>query len=484
MPEAEEPERQTGGMHATNSQTVPWEDGRASMHRRQEQQVTRFVGFLLLALSGIASAGDGPAPTNSLASNELTLTQAVAIALANNPEIAATRYDAVAAREQSRQAVGAARPSLHALGGYNRYLNSQRLIPARQNNEPGVFTENLFSGDLVLTQPLFTGGRLQNEIRAAELLSQASEHQLGRTRQQVVFDVSSLYYGILASRHVVESLKFSQQALREHLKQVEALTAAEKAADVDRLRIEVRLADIKQKILQAENNEALQRHALAALMGNMTQPIDLKVGGELAVPPQTVRVSTEDALAKAMQRRPDYLAARSSLDAQEKTLAANRAAHWPTLAVEADYGGRWATDPTDHPNGTRDAADAGWIGIVIDVPIFEGGRIDARVNEQRARLAASQERMRKLELQVRLEVETAVLTLSASHERLQAMQKAIEQAEESLRIEQKKYDVGRGAIVDVLDAQAALSESQTTYYQTLADYNTAAAQLRLATGEE
>jgi len=455
------------------------------VRKRQERQVTRTtVAALWLAWCGVALAADAAAPTNSAASSDLTLTQAIAIALEQNPEIAADRYDATAAQEQYRQAAGAALPSLRAVGGYNRFLDSQRLIPARQSNEPGVFTKDLFTGDLVLTQPLFTGGRIRSEIRAADLLRQTAGHQLARSREELVFDVSSLYCSILASRHVVASLESSRQAMAEHLKQVEALIAAEKAGRVDQLRVEVRLADLRQKIVQARNTEAVQRRALAALMGVMTQPDDLRVGGELAAPPPKVSVSVEAALAKAMQQRPDYLAARAALAAQDKALAVARAAHWPTVALEGDYGGRWAADPSEHPPGTRYLEHAGWAGVVIDVPLFEGGRIDARVKEQRAKLAASQERLRKLELQVLLDVETAVLNLGSSQERVLATQKAIEQAEESLRIEQKKYEVGRGAIVDVLDAQAALLESQTTYHRAMADYNTAGAQLRLATGEE
>jgi outer membrane protein TolC len=442
------------------------------------------VASLFLCQCGVAGALDASAPTNSAVPADLTLTQAVAIALAHNPEIAAVRFDETAAQEQYRQAVGTALPSLRAEGGYNRFLDNQRLIPARESNEPGVFTKDLFSGNLVFTQPLFTGGRMQNEIRAADLLRQAAGHQLVRSREELVFDVSSLYCSILASRHVVASLEFSQKALAEHLKQVEALIAAEKTTRVDQLRVDVRLADLRQKTIQAGNTERVQKCALIALMGGMTQPDDLRVGGELAVPSPTVSVSVDVALAKAMQQRPDYLAARSSFAAQDKALAAARAAHWPTVALEADYGGRWAVDPSEHPTGTRAVEDVGWIGVVIDVPLFEGGRIDARVKEQQARLAASQERLRKLKLQVRLDVETAVLNLASSHERTLATRKVIEQAEESLRIEQTKYDVGRGAIADVLDAQTALLESQTSYYRALADYNTADAQLRLATGED
>ena len=63
------------------------------------------------------------------------------------------------------------------------------------------------------------------------------------------------------------------------------------------------------------------------------------------------------------------------------------------------------------------------------------------------------------------------------------MEKAVEQARESLRIEREKYNLGKGAIVDVLDAQSAMLDSQTNYYRALADYNTAIAQFRLAVGQ-
>jgi outer membrane protein TolC len=62
--------------------------------------------------------------------------------------------------------------------------------------------------------------------------------------------------------------------------------------------------------------------------------------------------------------------------------------------------------------------------------------------------------------------------------------KSIDQAKESLEVERLKYEQGKGAIVDVLDAQSALLEAQTTYYRALADHQTARAQLRLARGEQ
>jgi outer membrane protein TolC len=76
------------------------------------------------------------------------------------------------------------------------------------------------------------------------------------------------------------------------------------------------------------------------------------------------------------------------------------------------------------------------------------------------------------------------LNIQSSRERIDATRKAVDQALESLRIEGLKYDAGKGAILDVLDAQSALLDSQVNYYRALTDFHTALAQLRFATGEE
>jgi outer membrane protein len=81
-------------------------------------------------------------------------------------------------------------------------------------------------------------------------------------------------------------------------------------------------------------------------------------------------------------------------------------------------------------------------------------------------------------------VQSALLNTGSAAQRVEATQKAIEQARESLRIEREKYDLGKGTTTDVLDAQSALLDSQTNYYRALSDYDVALAQLRLATGAQ
>ena len=428
-------------------------------------------------------SGGSRSATTQPVQGPLTLGEAIRVALANNPEVAATAFDVDAAAAQRDFATGQRLPNLHAVSGYSHFLDSQRLLAARENGEPGVFSRDIFASDLVVTMPLFTGGRITSEIKAAELLQKASEHRLARTREELVFNVSSVFYGILAQREVIGSLEFSRKALQEHLKRIQDLIAAQKAAKVDQLRTEVRLADLEQRLVRERNVLAIQERVLANLLGLKKAGKSVDPAGELALA-QAGIPETGQALQQALSHRPDYLAARSALEAQAKAVDAARAAHWPTVALEGAYGGRWAADPSDHPPGTSRSDDVGRVGVVMDVPVFEGGRIEARVRQETARLAAAQERLRELELQVRLDVETALLNVNSSRERVLATEKAIEQAKESLRIEREKYDLGKGAIVDVLDAQSALLDSQTTYYRALAEYHTAVAQQRLAVGEE
>lgn len=426
-------------------------------------------------------------PATPVAEGPLTLAKAIEVSLANNPQLAAARHDVDVASAEHDIAIGAIMPTVHVKSGYEHFLDRHRLGPPRYVGEHRVYSDGVFSSDVVLTMPLFTGGRLISEIKAAELLRAASEHRLARSQEELVFDVSSMFYSILAQDHVIESLKFSQQTLKEHLKRITELIEAQKAAKVDQLRTEVRIADLEQQLVKERNVLAIENRVLTNLLGvSKGNSGPVRVTGQLAIDEITT-MDVEDGVARAFGQRGDYLAARSALEAQKRRLDSARAGHWPTLALQGAIGGRWAACRVDYPqeDDNKDSAydDVGSVALVLDIPIFEGGRIVARIRREQAKLAVDRERLRKLELQIHLDVETSLLNVASSFERVKATEKSIEQAKESLRIEREKYDFGKGAITDVLDAQSALLDSQRNYYRALADCNTALAEFRLATGE-
>lgn len=425
-----------------------------------------------------------PAHEAALLQDSLTLPQAIDIALEKNPGITAAAWEIERAAAQQNVAVGELLPRLYGTGGYVRNLDPQRLVAVRNTLDPAVFSHDIASADVVLQMPLFSSGRLINGVRAASLLEQSAKHRFARSKEELVYNVTSVFYSILAQRRVVESVEFSQQTLQEHLKRVETLVESQKAALVDRLRTEVRLADVTQRLVRETNTLDIQHRLLANLLGLESDTASLSIQGELDQVVVTPDLDMDSMFTAAQVDRGDYLAARAGLEAQARTVDAARAAHWPTLSLQGSYGYRWAVDDEVRASGASTSEDIGRIGIVFDFPFFEGGRVRARVSAERARMAEQQARLRHLELQMQLEVETALLNRQAASNRLEATGKAVDQATESLRIEREKYELGRGAIVDVLDAQSALLDAQTNHYRALADLHISQAQLKLATGSE
>ena len=434
------------------------------------------------ACPGTGAVSRAVSPAEAVPDQPLTLDAALARALACNPGVAAAAGDARAAAARQAEARGALFPTVSAEGAYARYLDDQRLVPARSSGEASVFTESIYSGDLVVRLPLFAGGKFVNELRAAELLRLAADRRLGRTREELVYNVTTVFYSLLAQERLIRSLMFSQEALAGHLARIDELLAAQKAARVDRLRTEVRLADVEQRRFQEENTLAVLGRVLAGLMGVAESGWVPKIDGILedgAYEPQPLA----SAIMAAFANRKDYLAARNELEAQARRVDVARAGHSPVVNLFGAYGARWDAHTGHVPAGGGEWEDVGRAGIGVEIPLFEGGRVSARVEEERAKLAAAQARLREKELRIRVEVETAVGNHGAAAKRVRTLEKSVEQAKESLRIERQKYDVGKGAIVDVLDAQAALLEAETGHARALADLSTARAQIAFSVGK-
>ncbi|MGC9329363.1 MAG: TolC family protein, partial [Candidatus Hinthialibacter sp.] len=303
-------------------------------------------------------------PTTQEQSEPITLAKAIEIALINNPELAATRYEIDEADAARDAAFGAMLPTISGKGGYDQYLDRHRLGPPRYTREPRAFSDGVFSSSIMLNMPLFTSGRLINQFRAAELLQAASEHRLARTREELVFNVSSVFFSILAQKHVIESLEFSQQTLEEHLKRISELIQALKAAKVDSLRTEVRIADLEQQLVKERNIMAIQDRVLMNLLGLVQEGIEpINVVGELTINDAN-ETDLEAGITKAFAQRGDYLAARAALDAQAKRVDSARAEHWPSLSIRGNYVTLWAVDDVDR-DGDSSFDDVGSVGLVV-----------------------------------------------------------------------------------------------------------------------
>jgi len=115
----------------------------------------------------------------NLTYSQLTLEQCLDIAVKNNPDIAQKHWDTKTALAEKDIAKGALWPTIHAKGGYEHYRDDRLIKPRRPGDRSVLqFADDLISGDIVLIMPLYTGGRLQNQVKAAELLAKSTQQRL------------------------------------------------------------------------------------------------------------------------------------------------------------------------------------------------------------------------------------------------------------------------------------------------------------------
>lgn len=418
----------------------------------------------------------------NIGSLPISLSDAINYAIKNNPYLAAKTYEAEAASKRVSQFKGAILPKAQIIGNMTHYTKDQRLYPATFNGEAGVFSPNIATGEVMVSIPLYNGGRLIKQVEASELLYMASQKQLSRSIDEIIYNVTSVYYSILAQKKVIGSLEFSLKALVSHLEKINQMLSVGKATNVDKLRTEVRIADIKQQIIKEKNLLAVQHRILGNILGISDEVISISDDENLGIHYDFATPNLSDALEKALANRGDYLSALNAMKAQEKNIQAVKTFKLPTLSIQGSYAGKFGFSPTTG-SGEKDVY-YGKVGVMADFSLFDGFQTDSKIREQMAIYNSLKMKLISLKMQIKLEIETAILNINSLMERSRAILKTIDQAKESLRIEEEKYTFGKGSIMDILDAQSALLESEKNFYKIQADFHIALAQLNFSMGEK
>lgn len=456
---------------------------KAGLKARRRLNFNIRLAAAALILSSIAIMAGFGAPdcfaqqNASVEVQTLTLENCVEMALKNNPDISGSAYDELSRKSGVREAEALKSPVFNFDGGYQRHIDPQRIMPATANNQAGVFSNDLWRTDLVFKMPLYTGGKIENEIALARKLLESAALKSQWTRQEIIFKVSTVFYGIIVQNKVIDAFAFSLSTMKEHYARVKEFIDAGKASSLDLLKMEVRIADIEQNLENAKNFFRLQKVNLLNFMGVDTNEANFNFTKELTFPDtnQTeLNYDTDSLVKEALSARKDYAAAIASLEAQKNKIEAIRAGKKPVVSLVGTYGARGGTG--------GDTGKLGYAGVAVTAPIHEGGAINAKTETERMALKSLAEKLRKFELQIKQEVKSAVLDILSSTKRVQATQKSIDQAKEALRIETEKYNFGKSSITDVLDAQAALLNAETNYYKMLAEFLTATQRLKYAKG--
>ena len=311
-------------------------------------------------------------------------------------------------------------------------------------------------------------------VNRARQMNEAAAHQLERADQEIVFRVVDSYYGLLLAGKQLEVAEQAAKTAQSIMDRSQVRFDSGLVVESDLLTAKVRMASRQQELIRARNNLDLARAQLSTAMGvpmdSLFQPAEALAERALPVP------VLQEIEKQALANRPDLKRIQSQEAAQQQSVAMAKSSFGPRVNAFAGW-------EMDNPTFVAGGGGNNWLGgVEVQFDIFEGGAKRAELSRQRA-LADRVGAMKQAATDaVRLEVRRAYYDVDASRQQLEVARAAIAQAQESLRINQDRYDGGLTTITDLLGAEEAARRSQTDYWEAVYRFHTSYANLELASG--
>jgi outer membrane protein len=408
----------------------------------------------------------GVAPTPSV---RLSVKDAEAIALKNNPAISVARLSALASQQVTREVRSNLWPQTYANLTAVDARNNSRITAGALNN-PIIYTRA--AGGATVSQLITDFGHTTNLVASARLQAQADEQNAIATKEDVLLAVDQSFYNALQTHavlRVAEQTVASRQLLSD---QVSALTKSKLKSELDLSFANVNLAQAKLLYLDALNNDKSAMASLSAILGYPTlQNFELVNETETLNPPPA---DIDQLLADAFAKRPEILALEFESQSAEKLHLANRDQMFPTISALAAYGDSPVRD--DRVYGPYAAA-----GVNLQIPIFNGFLYSAKSHEADLRAQAARQRLLDLRNRIARDVRTSWLAASTAFDRVHVSEQLLAQANLALDLAQTRYKLGLSSIVELSQAQLQQTQAEIGNAQAGFEYRLALSVLRYQT---
>lgn len=414
----------------------------------------------------------------------LTLDEAVQRALTHNPELRAAdrQIQAAQARAQAAQVLFRpqvdlrymARRSDNPLDAFADKLNTRSvtatdLAPAAIN-EPG--TSSVHATQLSIELPLYTGGRLLAQKRAAGDAAEAARLAYEHRRLTTVYNTIQAYRSAQAGARGMRIADDAVEAAREHAATTARLARQGRIAVSDRMTAELNLASVQSLREQAAHRQRLALDDLRRLLG---LPADV----ELSLPPwepTPISASTNpsDSTQRGLSQRKDLQAQSILLNASRSKIGAARAAFQPQVSVIA--ADSWYADDAALDNKSQS------IMGVVSMNLFNGGRDWHGLTAAQHETAESELRLEAMRETIRSEVHAAASRLMEADARRRIAAESVNKARETVRLVKQRYGEGRTILIDLLMSERVLVEARNEELTAALNQELSAAQLQLAEG--
>ena len=386
----------------------------------------------------------------------LTLQQAEARALKNNPQITIGKLRALVARQYVREARSALLPTAS--------LN----VTAVDSNPGSRLSAGFLSNSILfpraaagasVSQLVTDFGRTTNLLSSSEYQAKAEDQNAAATTADITLAVDQAFYNVLETKALVVVAQQTVEARQLFVDKIKALTDAKLKSDLDLSFARVDLARGKLLLLEAQDNYQTSLAGLSAILGFPDEQNLQLVEESVTIAPPTLDVLP--LIQQALQQRPEVLALQDEVQAAQKFGNAEHDLWRPTVNALGVVGEAPVRD--NHiPNWY------GAVGVNINIPVFNGFLYNARAKAADLETELNRQKLSDLRNNIARDVRNSWQDTNRAYERLSVTQQLREQASLSLNLAQARYNLGLGSIVEF--SQAELQKTEADIADTDAKY--------------
>lgn len=410
---------------------------------------------------------------------ELTLETALRIGRTHQPQLRQASALVAAADARVDQARAALLPQVNLTAGYTRTTANFAPRPGAFPNQPlpaptfSSTTYNFFTAGVTASQLLWDFGQAwqrRNAARAAADAEQGTE----RARQLAVdLGIRNAFFNARTARDAVTVAREALANRTRHVEQIRAFTEVGTRPEIDLLQVRTDQANAEVQLIEAENGYATSRALLNQAMG-VVAPARYEVSGPHTSPLAGEEGALDALVDEALRARPEIAALDARVRAQDLTTKATKARYLPILGATAGL-----------TTAGRELDRLAWNfsgGLTLSWPLLEGGLVRATVRENDATGSALRAELDLVRQDVRVDVDSARLSIAAAKASLAASGRALTNARARLDLAELRYRTGVGSGIELADAQLAATNAAFAQLQATLRLDTARAQLQQALG--
>lgn len=414
-----------------------------------------------------------PEEVEIVGTQPISLEQAIELAYRNNQELQIALLQLERSQAALRQAQAALYPDVivgASLEGQEGQSGSS-ITSTGEIVSGGSQLNAVLGADLEVSYDIYTGGRREASIRAAEERVRLSELDVERAQVQLRLDTTNDYYALQQS---IESIRIAQAFLTEAERNLNDAALREEVGVGTRfevLRAEVQVADARQDLVQAQSDRRTAQRSLARRLSLppsldvSTSPVDIAGNWPL---------SLEESIVLAFQNRAELeqqLVQRSISDQERQVALADTL---PQVDLFASY------SLQNNFSRSTGFSDSVRFGARVQWSLYDGGAAVASAEQRQRDLEIAESQFADTRDGIRLEVEQAYFNLVANQENISTAQLGVVSARDALELAQLRFDAGVGTQLEVLTSTRELTEAEGRLVNAILDYNRSRAALERA----